>query len=435
MQRHRQLVTNLEDIKYIRKLVRDYSFPVSAADYVSLILSIESYGLEETMKSIPIRKMIKKIDVILAENPMIGFFLPLMRLKLGQEPYIRKTLEELIEELSTYITLEFNKEEVKNRLLKCILLEKRRNLVAIALASEYHIYLLNHKIWRKLAEAYMARFALEVLIEKLKSELDNMDLIEKASIIYLAEIGNIIRSKLGIGTIEITDIRNHFFDSIDNALRNETKYIELFAIIPFIYKLAKITKRKDYLYKLYDILSSLDINRLYYDIMEVERQSRKLLYEIGLDEESIEALARPLDEIEVALLEKTIKILTSEMVHIPLIGFTDFVTEYFMLSKRTLKLYLKFKLNFYKMMHIILKYHGILIGAIVFFIGIIVSYIFEHLTVTTAIILTIISLVISGSLWYLDTKKYVIEKYESRCKECINILQERIKYIDYFTEV
>ena len=252
-----------------------------------------------------------------AQNPVFLLYIPLLM-------NIRPDIEKITEKISDKVGED---PKVKNIIERYVSLERKVTLVSLALASKYVLYidLERHK-------GYIEFFIdmLDIIAEVVKGYLDDLDPVEKVSLLYIYEIQSLLRNKLS-KTISWPQID----DKANLPLTTKTSVASL------LYDIYKITRKEGYLTKFYDILSEIDFKACYITFRETETHSTDVLKKYyDLDDESLSALSFPLNEIEFTLLAKLVKIIKSEFVTAPIIGFSDFVSKYYHIPKRLLKAWL-----------------------------------------------------------------------------------------------
>jgi len=253
-------------------------------------------------------------SLLIRQDPIIPIYLPFL-----------KHIDPLIE-LSSFA--HFKKDSIK----RFVLTERRKNLISIALTSKYALYV-DLRRNKEYIETYIKM--LNIIADIINRYYDDLDSLEVISLIYIYEVVNTIRNKLSKPPLDISSLR------LENIINTDLLLHTKAGICALLFDIYKVTKKKVYLTKFYEISNDIDVEVLYNELKELEYRNEKVLREFkdyyGFDEDDIKALSIPLDEVELALVSKFVRTLREGYAMIPFINFDDFVSEYYSIPKTLLK--------------------------------------------------------------------------------------------------
>jgi len=293
-------------IKDFSSLLENYKEIYDSDEIRDLVLLTEGFGVNIKISD----KIMQKFYRMISREPVLSLYFPF--------------LKTLIHEINFPDIIK--KEETKS-IKRFILTERRKNLVSIALASKYALYIEIRK-YRDFIGAFIDM--LVIVVNAVKDYLGDLDEIERTSLLYISELINILRKKLGKTPFDFSFLKSDDVSNLPLYVKAE--------IGAFLFEIYKITKKKEYLVKFYDIIHDVDVETLYYTLLEMELNSAKILKEYyNTDVESGQVTAFLFDKEGVSLLVKFVRMIREEFITVPIIEFDDFVSEYYSIPKTLLK--------------------------------------------------------------------------------------------------
>ncbi len=421
------IVINRDDIAKLDRMLRSYTHYYVSDDIKTIVLMAEGFGVEIVGRYLnKVRYCLRRV---IWQNPLIGLYLPLLSaLGLRDADSLISKLNEHVDELREWV------KDSRHSIERIILSERRSNLVSLALALKYFLHILDREEWRNFIHFYVNELLTDVVLAEIRKRYDDLEVIERVSLLYLYEVINSIREKLGLPLLDISSVKNYLRNLDMTRLETFTRL----AIASLLYELSKLKRSKEYLLYFYEILSCTDFSILVSEIRRKEQESIEMLSIYDLDEESIKTLAIPLGDVELVLIARLISTLWKEFIHIPLIDFADFVSKYYDIPKGILKLWLSLKLIYYR----ILRYLGTILEfcASTFFayITFIISSLLGNIVAITGSIIVFL-----GSLVVIEVLKRIQQISQSRITKYfeylkvqatkrIEELKHRKEFFEYF---
>jgi len=410
------VVLGRNDVERFASLLKSYVEKYMSTDIKSLVLLAEGFG-SDVVKSYISDTWIRGFLQASAQNPVLLLYVPFLRTVEPRIEQLVRGIENKVIEPST----------VRNATERYILIERRETLVSLALSSKYILYM-DLEIYRDYAEFYA--HMLGSVGDAVKRYYDDLDLVEKVSLLYIYEVLNTVLTKLGRTSLDISRLRS----VLDEISRVKPPLFSRAAVASLLYDIYKVKKDKSYLDKFYETLSDVDPKVLYDMLREAESRSTEILREYyqSLDEESIFALSMPLNEVEFALTSKLVNIIQNESIVVPIIGFSDFISEYYSIPKKLLKIWLRIALFTYKYL---LTHLSTIIAATLSIILLILGYLIKNIYISavgpaiTFVVEELLKRV--RSLAEKQVFKWFRSKEES-AKSKARELEYRIRYFDHF---
>ena len=391
-----------------------------------MVLVAEGFGIDSIRTYL--HKVRRGLERVVLQNPLIGLYLPFLSvLGVRCADLLMARLSKHIDELQRWI------EESRHNIERIILSERRSNLVSLALASKYFLDVLEQRKYRSFVDFYVNTLLVNTILGEItRKYYDDLDVIEKTSLLYLYEVVNSIRERLGQPLLDTSQVKNY----LGNLSKAKLGTFIRLAVAPFLYELSKLRKNRQYLLYFYELLSHIDFHALASEIRKREEESIEELSIYDLDEESIKALSIPLGDVELTLTAKFINTLQREFIHVPLIDFTGFISSYYDIPKTILKLWLWLRLAYYHM----LKYFGyILILAVSLAVSLMMLLLkqpIQLITPTSLLTFISLSLVIEALKRLQQVSESRIAKYFKQVrKHAIKKIEElecRKKFFNYF---
>jgi len=411
-------------VERLNSLLKSYVKRYESTDVGTLVLLAEGLG-PDFVKPYISDTWIRGFFRASAQNPVFLLYIPLL---ITIEPSIERQAENIYDEIKVIET----HEKVRNVIERHVLIERKVTLVSLALASKHVLYmdLEKHK-------GYIEFFTdtLNIIADVMMRHHDDLDPVEKASLLCIYEVLNTLRSKLGKTLLDISWLRS----DLDKITRAELQLFSRVAVAPLLYDIYKIKKDREYLIRFYEIISDVDPEALYKTLMEEESRSIKILKEYYqlLDEESISALSTPLSEVEFALISRLVKIIQDDFVRVPEVGFSDFVSEYYSIPKKLLKMWLRIALI---QKYIIAHLSTIMLSSII--VAILSAIFWILLSAVSGLLLGIpiggfVSVVVKGLFKRVQSSAEMrifewFKRKEENAKKKAKELEYRIKYFNHF---
>jgi len=345
------VIINRDDISRLDSILKSYTQYYVSDDIKAIVLIAEGFGAESIRTYL--HRVQRGLDRVVLQNPLMGLYLPFLSvLGLRDADLLMLKLSRHVDELRRWV------KELRHRIERIILSERRSNLVSLALASKYFLDILDREEYHGFVCFYVNDLLADTILSEItKRYYEDLDIVEKTSLLYLYEVINSIRERLRQPLLDTSAVKNY----LNELGKTKHETFSRLATASLLYELSKLKRDKQYMFHFYELLSHIDFRTLATEIRRREEKSIEELSIYDLDEESLRTLSIPLGDIELALTAKLVNILKKEFVYVPIVGFSDFVSRYYNIPKCMLRLWLSLVSTYY----CILKYLGYIIRLVV----------------------------------------------------------------------
>jgi hypothetical protein len=336
------LVADREVLDGLTKEILRYSDLYVSSDLGSLILLSEAFGPDFIEKSAKRRKLQALAStlqgLVVKHNPLYGYYLPyLYVLGLRTEPKLAEVAHRTVLELVGRFG-EGSYGGLSSWIYRSLTLRKgvRKFLVAAALSAKYLVELSGQPMWRELANLY-AGSVFESLMRSVKA--DGLDLVGLTALLVLYEHVNEVRRRSGLPRYELPQGVSW---SVLREKVASTEEITKASVVALLYDLyTSPYVNPDAQTTFLQLTSSILLDKLRVELAGRARESEEDV-KLYLKYYEVDSLAPTpgLDEAEYALLARFLRILEKEHIYIPIHGLSEFVSRYYSIPERFLKVFL-----------------------------------------------------------------------------------------------